>query len=68
MSVCSKFSPFYTTIINVVFWTTSLIPALFTIWAVQDKKTFAQPELSSSENNVTGEMEGEEKQEASTKA
>jgi hypothetical protein len=37
--VTSRFSPFYTTVINVVFWTLSLIPAVFTIWGVEDKAT-----------------------------
>jgi hypothetical protein len=31
----SKFSPFYTTVINVVFWTISLFPAVLTIWKVE---------------------------------
>ena len=33
--VRSKFSPFYTTIINVVFWTVSLVPAAFPVWDVE---------------------------------
>ena len=34
----SKFSPFYTTVINVVIWTVSLIPASYAIWEVQDRR------------------------------
>ncbi|KAK4450147.1 major facilitator superfamily domain-containing protein [Podospora aff. communis PSN243] len=45
----SKFSPFYTTVINVVFWTVSLVPAFFTIWEVQDRKIV--------EKDVSGESE-----------
>ena len=37
--LCSKFSPFYTTIINVVFWTVSLVPAAFAVWDVEDIST-----------------------------
>jgi hypothetical protein len=64
----SRFSPFNTTIINVVFWTLSLIPALFPIWAVQDKKTFAEADVASSEDVGTGEGSADEKQDASAKA
>jgi len=39
----SKFSPFYTTVINVVFWTLSLFPAIVTIWEV-DERTPSSPE------------------------
>lgn len=39
MTECSKFSPFYTTVINVVFWTVSLVPAAFTVWGVQGVQT-----------------------------
>lgn len=35
----SKFNLFHTTVINVVFWTVSLVPAFYTIWEVQDRKT-----------------------------
>lgn len=38
----SKFSPFYTTVINVVFWTVSLIPAAFAIWDVEDRRKLDQ--------------------------
>ncbi|KAL8297914.1 hypothetical protein RB597_007089 [Gaeumannomyces tritici] len=34
----SKFNLFHTTIINVVFWTVSLVPAFYAIWEVQDRK------------------------------
>lgn len=36
----SKFSPFYTVVINVIFWTLSLIPAFFTIWKVEDRTNY----------------------------
>ncbi|KAK7968981.1 MFS general substrate transporter [Apiospora saccharicola] len=39
----SRFSPFWTTVINVVFWTVSLVPAYFAIWEVQDRKTTTTP-------------------------
>jgi hypothetical protein len=45
----SKFSPFYTTVINVVFWTLSLIPAVFTIWEVKERKTYPEDHDSSPE-------------------
>lgn len=48
--MCSKFSPFYTTVINVTFWTVSLVPALITIWEVQDKKTLAESPAAESED------------------
>ena len=47
---CSKFSPFYTTVINVTFWTVSLVPALVTIWEVQDKKILVQSSAAGSED------------------
>ncbi|KAK8035842.1 major facilitator superfamily domain-containing protein [Apiospora marii] len=37
----SRFSPFWTAVINVVFWTVSLVPAYFTVWDVQDRKMTA---------------------------
>ena len=49
----SKFSPLYTTVINVTFWTVSLVPALLTIWEVQDKKTLTEnPSAGSSDTEV----------------
>lgn len=50
----SRFSPFYTTVINVVFWTLSLIPAVFTIWGVEDKATAvaSTPERIESDTDV----------------
>jgi hypothetical protein len=45
----SKFSPFYTTVINMVFWAVSLVPAFITIWEVQDRKIV--------EKGVSGESE-----------
>lgn len=35
----SRFSPFYTTVINLVLWSVSLVPAVITIWEVEDKAT-----------------------------
>jgi hypothetical protein len=35
----SKFSPFYTTVVNLVIWTLSIIPAVFAIWQVDDRRT-----------------------------
>ncbi|KAK8055598.1 MFS general substrate transporter [Apiospora rasikravindrae] len=37
----SRFSPFYTAVINVVFWTLSLVPACISVWEVQGRKTMA---------------------------
>lgn len=37
----SKFSPFYTTVINVVFWTLSLFPAVMSIWKIEGRKEYA---------------------------
>ncbi|KAB5585028.1 hypothetical protein GE09DRAFT_1166021 [Coniochaeta sp. 2T2.1] len=44
----SKFSPFYTTVINVVFWTLSLIPAAVTIWEAADETL---PNAAARQNN-----------------
>ncbi|KAK0619693.1 hypothetical protein B0T14DRAFT_566518 [Immersiella caudata] len=49
----SKFSPFYTTLINVVFWTVSLVPDVSTIWDVEDRKVVE-------EKQVSGETESDE--------
>ena len=57
---CSKFSPFYTTVINVVFWTVSLVPATFTVWGVEGVKTYEDPQDSGVEE-VTVEPAGDEK-------
>ncbi|KAK8050698.1 UNC93-like protein [Apiospora phragmitis] len=35
----SRFSPFYTAVVNVVVWTLSFVPAFFAVWEVQDRKT-----------------------------
>ncbi|KAK3690306.1 major facilitator superfamily domain-containing protein [Podospora appendiculata] len=48
----SKFSPFYTTVINLVFWTVALVPAAFTIWEVQERKEFASSEDSDSNHRT----------------
>jgi hypothetical protein len=47
----SKFSPFYTTVINVVFWTLSLIPAAITIWEVEDRKMVGEEHESEVETS-----------------
>lgn len=47
--LCSTFSPFYTTVINVVLWTLSLIPAVFTIWQIDDKKSASESPQHSDE-------------------
>lgn len=39
--IASKFSPFYTTVINVVFWTLSLFPAVMSIWNIEGRKEYA---------------------------
>lgn len=62
----SKFSPFYTTVINVVFWTVSLVPALLTIWEVQDKKTAIETQEFSSDG-LAGEADRAQKQDPSEK-
>ena len=55
ISVSSKFSLFHTTIINVVFWTVSLVPAVFTVLEVQDRKIATEAEHdSSSEETPAG--------------
>lgn len=65
--VSSKFPLFQTTIINVVFWTVSLVPALITVWEVQDRKiaTEAHDDLSSGE--ATEEADVARKEEPSEK-
>ena len=50
--VRSKFSPFYTTVINVVFWTASLVPASFAVWDVQQVKTYEDSRESGVEDIV----------------
>src|SRR5690606_13130864 len=57
---CSKFSPFYTTVINVVFWTVSLVPAAFTVWGVQGVQTHKDNRESGSED-LPGELVEDEK-------
>ncbi|SPN98638.1 related to DUF895 domain membrane protein [Cephalotrichum gorgonifer] len=57
----SKFSPFYTTVINLVFWTVSLIPAVFSIWAVEDKRTLVEGQDSASEDAVVEALAEEKK-------
>jgi MFS family permease len=52
----SKFSPFYTTVINVVFWTLSLIPAAVTIWEVQDRKHVEEDTTTLSSSDVEREQ------------
>ncbi|KXJ85552.1 major facilitator superfamily domain-containing protein [Microdochium bolleyi] len=49
----SKFSPFYTTVINVVFWTVSLVPAAVSIWEIQGRKELA-PESASDSGAADG--------------
>jgi uncharacterized membrane protein len=33
----SKSSPFYATVINVVFWTVSVLPTVLTIWKIEGR-------------------------------
>lgn len=57
----SKFSPLYTTVINVVFWTLSLIPAAFTIWEVEDRKSYSDSDSAAEDpvaNNITDGKKG----------
>lgn len=58
--MCSKFSPLYTTVINVVFWTVSLVPAAFTVWGVEGVKTHEDSQESAGED-VVGEPVKDEK-------
>ncbi|RSL43056.1 hypothetical protein CEP54_015236 [Fusarium duplospermum] len=53
----SKFSPFYTTVINVVFWTASLFPALLTIWKVEDRVSY-ESEADGLPENATEKGDG----------
>lgn len=57
----SKFSPFYTTVINVVLWTVSLVPAAFAVWGVEDKRVLEEKEehASSGEEVVVAAEKGE---------
>lgn len=61
--MCSKFSPFYTTVINVVFWCVSLVPASFAVWDVHDVKTYEDSQESGVEDIVVEKVD--EKNEAS---
>lgn len=48
----SKFSPFYTTVINVVFWTISLFPAVLTIWKVEGHADYEnEPNISTNKDD-----------------
>ena len=51
-----------------IFWTLSLVPALFTIWAVQDKKTFEGTEQPFSDDGAVDDVGVEEKRDETTKA
>ena len=62
--VCSKFSPFYTTVINVVFWTVSIVPAAFTVWGVQGVRTSEESQESGLEKIAEEQVVGEKGNEA----
>ncbi|KAH6967399.1 hypothetical protein EDB82DRAFT_563204 [Fusarium venenatum] len=47
----SKFSPFYTTVINVVFWTLSLFPAFVTIWKVEGRVDYENESSNHADKN-----------------
>ncbi|CAG9944844.1 unnamed protein product [Clonostachys rosea f. rosea IK726] len=57
----SKFSPFYTTVINVIFWTLSLFPAAVTIWAVEDRKQYPESEVREYSDKGAGDAGSSEK-------
>lgn len=59
----SKFSPFYTTVINVVFWTVSLVPATVTVWGVEGVGTHEDPQDSGTEKISVEPAVGEKKDE-----
>ncbi|KAK1827019.1 major facilitator superfamily domain-containing protein [Podospora conica] len=60
----SKFSPFYTTVINVVLWTVSLAPAAYAVWGVEDKVVVVEEKeghASSEEEAVAVEVKADSK-------
>lgn len=61
--MCSKFSPLYTAVINVVFWTVSVVPAAFTVWGVQGVKTHEATPAPSSEDETGAPVKGEKESE-----
>jgi hypothetical protein len=46
-----KFSPFYTTVINVVFWTLSLFPAFLTVWKVEGRVDYENESYNPANKN-----------------
>jgi len=44
--LASKFSPFYTTVINLLFWTLSLFPAVMSIWKIEGRKEYVSEAAS----------------------
>ncbi|KFH45339.1 Protein of unknown functionlike protein-like protein [Hapsidospora chrysogenum ATCC 11550] len=63
-----KFSPFYTTVINVTFWTVSLVSVLVTIWEVQDKKILVESPAAGSEDTEVVPAEAVDKEASVEKA
>ena len=51
----SKFSPLYTVVINVVFWTVSLVPAAYTIFQIDDRKLVEDVHVHDGEVDPTKE-------------
>jgi len=51
----SKFSPFYTTVINLVFWTLSLVPAYISVWGVKDRRVVEKETVESEPEELVSE-------------
>ncbi|KAI9899484.1 hypothetical protein N3K66_005945 [Trichothecium roseum] len=60
----SKFSPYYTAVIDVTIWCVALIPAVFTIWEIEEKSEVAQGEGKAVEETIISSANDEEKKTA----